>query len=392
MSRVKRSYVVGLALMLAVPVTQSTGTAHAHDAVNFSSARYRAEEGDKNEPIVIARGTHGQGKASVELEIAAGTATDGLDFVATEKRVDFDSPIQEAEAFVELKDDADVEPPETIQLALQKPSQGMVLAFPNTALLTLIDDDGPTRISVEEESRSVFETGRFIDIWVIRSGGVSSPATVGYSTEDVTTVANEDYKEMTGEMVFAVGVRAQSVRIPILDNAQSDGNREFDLVLGPAEGSLLEEASSTRITIRDDETDLSGDDTPPYTAFHQPLQGKAYRPVTARDFLIFMQDDEGGSGMAAVQMALRKKKSNGRCAWWRGKRFERGGCARIRWSRQQPDLYTDLAYFRLTKALPASTKRNGIRFYTAYSRGIDKVGNVQRRMIKGQNKNRFEVK
>lgn len=388
----RRGSVIAVAVLLLAPVTQWTEVAYAHDAVNFSVIRFRAAEGDRNEPVTVVRGTHGDGPASVDLVAAAGTATAGADFQASTQRIFFTTPVESAEAFVGLYDDAEIEDPETISLLLQDPSAGMVLAFPNRTLLTLVDDDGASRLSVEEPERAVFETARSIALWVIRSGDAANSATVSYATQDVTAVAGTDYGASSGTLTFASGERWKRVLVPITDDERSDGNLDFDFLISAPEGALLTEAPSTRVTIRDDESDTSGDSVAPYTAFHQPLDGESYGAKTARDFLIFMQDNEGGSGMASVRMALRKTKLGGHCAWWMGRRFKAASCDKVRWSRQQPDLYTDLAFFGLVKALSASTRRNGIRFYTAYSQGIDKVGNVQKKMIKGQSKNRFEVK
>ncbi|MFP5299275.1 MAG: Calx-beta domain-containing protein, partial [Actinomycetota bacterium] len=336
------------------------------------------------------RGTHGSGEASVQMTAEAITAAEGADFIGGTHTVRFSTPVEQAEVFLPVIDDDEVEDIEVVGLGLEQPTNGMVIAFPGTAEMSIIDDDGPSRVGFEDAEYSVFESRSSVDLWVIRAGSDSAPASVGYSTSDGTAVAGEDYASRSGTLSFGAGERAKRISVGIIDDGSASGEVSFDLTLGSPSGAELMTASA-RVVIRDDEGSVPADDTPPYTAFHQPLHGKVYRPGVVEEFLVFTQDDEQGSGIRKVEVALRKKLTSGRCAWWTGAGFRRGSCGEVRWSKEKGDYFTELTLFTMTKLKP-STKANGIRFYTAYSRGIDNVGNVQTALDRGQNRNDFEVR
>lgn len=375
-------------LLLALSNVGSIAT--AHDAVNFTGAIFRWAEDEGPAPIMLERGTHGQGESSVQLVTTEGSASDGSDFVGGSRTVRFSTPVEQAEVYVPLVDDGIQEDIETVALSLQDPTDGMVVAFPGAAELSIIDDDGPSRAGFERPSYSVFESRSSVEVWVIRSGSDLSPASVGYATSDGSAVAGQDYTPKSGTLEFSAGQRSKRIAVPLIDDQTDDGDVEFQLTLSDPSGAELT-TSVANITVRDDEGAIPADTTPPYTAFHQPLHDKRYRPKQAKEFLVFMQDDEQGSGMERVQVALRKKLISGNCSWWTGTRFRRGPCSKVRWSREKGDYFTDVALFTVTKLKP-SVRSNGIRFYTAYSRGIDKVGNVQSVLDRGQNRNDFEVR
>lgn len=388
----KRSVARALVVSLFVSMVVGSGpVAVAHDAVNLTTTTFRWAEDDGPAPITLERGTHGQGEASVEMLASAGSATEGSDFTGGSSVVRFSSPVEQAETYLPVIDDDTEEGLETVTLSLQDPTNGMVVAFPGTAELSIIDDDGPSRVGFENPSYSVFESRSSVDLWVIRSGADASSASVTYSTVDGTATAGQDYTAKSGTVQFDAGrQRGKRITIPILDDATSSGDVTFQVNLSAPAGAQLV-TTVADVTIRDDEGAVPADNTPPYTAFHQPLHGKTYGVETAKEFLVFMQDDEEGSGMARVQVALRKKLTSGRCVWWTGSRFRRGPCRDVRWSKEKGDYFSEAALFTMTKLKP-STRANGIRFYTAFSRGIDNVGNVQTLLDKGQNRNDFEVR
>ncbi len=111
-----------------------------------------------------------------------------------------------------------------------------------------------------------------------------------------------------------------------------------------------------------------------------------------QDFIVFMQDNDGGSGMDRVQLAIRKNLSSGRCKWWTGSDFVRRACDDKKWSKTPSTEYSETTIFSLGTKLNPSTRGSSIKNYTAFSRGWDNVGNVQKVFDKGQNKNTFEIK
>lgn len=95
--------------------------------------------------------------------------------------------------------------------------------------------------------------------------------------------------------------------------------------------------------------------------------------------------DQGGSGVAKIEIALRQKLQGG-CKWWNGSRFVNGGCNQklfVMGKGDQSWKYT------LSKKLKPTGDR--IKNYILYSRATDGAGNVEPDFLPGRNKSKFEV-
>jgi len=379
----------GLVVALAAPASAGSGEA-GHDAINFKAASYFAVEAATSEGVAeLERCCHGTGPASVTFSATSGTAAAGSDFTSVNREVSFGSGIEDAEVSVRLQDDAEVEPVETVQLALSDPSEGAILAYPRDGTLTIVDGDGPSRVSFGVTSLSTFENRGRATVSVVRSGDASPAATVTYSATPGTAEAGSDFEDPPdGQISFAAGQRFKSFAITLIDDQVREGPEELSLALSASSGAELTEPSAITLRIEDDD-ESSGDTVAPLTALHEPLHGHTYRRSRLKTVLVFNQDNEGGSGVDHVEVAIRKDLVSGKCAWWNGKTFERGSCSKKRWVRKNAT--SEIVVYDIPRAFEPS-RGTGVKSYLAFSRGTDVVGNVQRGFDKEQNKVRFEVK
>ena len=397
---------LGVILMgLGAPVSAERS---GHDAVNFVRALDRIREGPgQTYDADLVRGTHGTGPAQVDVTPFAGEVGDpaqaGQDFPTITRTVHFPDPIASGTAEIPITDDAIQEGPETITLRLESPTNGMVRAFPNELTLTILDNDGLARLSFELAEYEVFENKDHVRAYVVRSGPISGAASVQYETSGGSATEGQDYEGQSGTLNFSAGDDFEWIDVPLVDNGTAEPDETFTLTLSSPAGSALIEPSSATITIQDEESGTA-DFTPPYTAFHQPLHHKKYRPKEIRSLIAFMQDNNGGTGMKRVDLALRMNRDDGSCRWWNGTRFRKGPCrdpsttGNKRWAdvgrgtETKVAYFTDTAIFTLGKALKGSGPRSDIRNYTAYCRGRDVAGNLQDNFDKGQNRNTFDVR
>ena len=389
---------LGLGAAPAAGAVDTPAQGGGHDAFNFDSGTYRVDlhdyrlaEGTSSDVLFVDRCCHGTGPAAVQVDATLSSGTTTGDFDPFTRTLSFQDPIDTHDVFLNPKQDALVEGLETVDLELSNATNGAVLAYPRDAVLTIIDDDGPSRISFEFASYSGFENRRSLLVRVIRSGLASNAASVTVTTA-AGTAGSQDYTHTEEEIDFASGDRNVSVTIPLLNDSEGEPSETFSIGLSDPDGAELTSPSTTSVAVLDDDAATSEDTIPPYTAFHEPLQGHTYAARNLRLIPVFMQDNNGGSGMDRVQLALRKKLSNGGCRWWKGRDFVRRACNNKLWSKTPSDEYTDATVFRLGTKLKPSTKGSGIVNYKAFSRGWDNVGNVQKRFDKGQNKNTFEIK
>ena len=392
---------LGLGAAPAAGAIDDAGRVGGHDAFNFDPGSYRVDldayritEGTSPDVLYVDRCCHGTGPAAVQVDatLASGTTTE--DFEPFTRTLTLQDPVDSYSVFLNPKQNSEEESLETVDLALSNATNGAVLAYPRNAVLTIIDDDGPSRVSFEVASYSGFENRRSVLVRVIRSGDASNAASVTVTTV-AGTAGSQDYTQTEKQVDFTTSgsnTRNVGVTIPLLNDAVGEPTETFSVTLSNPVGADLMTPSTTNVAVLDDDGSTSEDTTAPYTAFHEPLHGHTYGARYLRQIPVFMQDNNGGSGMDRVQLAIRKNLSNGICRWWTGSDFVRRACDNKRWSKTPSDEYTDATVFKLRTALKPSTKGSGIVNYTAFSRGWDNVGNVQTLFDKGQNKNTFEIK
>jgi hypothetical protein len=392
--KVRSALVSAIAVM--APLLVAT-PAHAHDAISFDAQAFTVTEGGRAS-IVVRRCCHESTPTSVRVTTSPGTAEPGSDYTHVDRVLSFTSAQEPAEIEIPITNDEIAEEPRTVNLILSEPGAGSILGYPRTAVLTIIDDDGPARVSFAPGTFEKFENRGTLELQVVRSGDRSSVVSVAYATEDGESEAGyakattgSDYQAASGTLTFAAnsGIRVQRIAVRLIDDKLTEGDESFFVRLSSPSGAELVEPSVAEAVILDDESGV-GDTTPPISAFHYPLDGKTYRRDRFRDLLVFNQDNDGGAGVRNVQVAILKRFRSGRCAWWTGSGFKKGACTKKQWVRK-PASY-ELVVFKLGTTLEKSTGSSRVRRYVAFSRAVDAVGNKQQRFRLGQNRVRFDIK
>lgn len=381
---------LALALLVVLP-----SAAAAHDIVYLSDERgtptseFFVAESEGPGLVRAKRCCHGSYPSTVGISSRPGSATEGQDFLSSSQTLRFETPTGIASFEVPFTDDASEEAFETVEVALDDSSSGMTIAAGGRGTVTIIDDDGPSRIGFSRASYRTFENLGYVEVVVLRAGDATASATVAYRTADATATAGQDYTETTGTIEFLAGQRVKRLTLPTLNDREREGDETFLLELSNEQGAVPTppETATAEIVIQDDESPAA-DTTAPVSYFHHPLHDATYRPGRMRDILAIAEDE--GVGVAKVKIALMAKRRSGACRWFsRARRaFVPGGCSEKRWmsfSTSETVVYT------LPDPLQRSTGTR-IRFYKAWVRGIDELGNVERSFDYGRNKVRFEIR
>jgi hypothetical protein len=127
-----------------------------------------------------------------------------------------------------------------------------------------------------------------------------------------------------------------------------------------------------------------GDAREPASKITTPQHKRTMRASQARTFR-GTAEDQGGSAISKVEIALRQKTKGG-CKWWNGGSFVRGGCSAklfVEASGQQKWSYN------VSKKLKPTG--GTIRNYILFSRATDGAGNVETDFSPKGNKVKFEV-
>lgn len=350
---------------------------------------YVATEGDGSGRFEVRAGAHVCGEqASVRYVTTNGTATRTTDFrrrvgvaefviVHVADPVPVDVPI--------LRDGVVEAPLESFRVVLSRPRNGSLRA-PSEAPFHILDVDGADRATLDGDPYLVSESVDPAQIAVFRAGPATGTMNVPFlvqPTGETPATEGSDYTVMTEDpLVFEPGERVEVIEIAVADDALEEADETLEVVLTEAKPDAL---ARTTVTI-----DGALDVSPPRSRFHHPKEGWDY---ASEDFRIrevhVFTGDANETGVARMSIALRRNSTGGACAWWDGNGFDPGACSEPRWVRMRAYEAGWFYFYRLDPLRPSVG--TNVRSYTAFAQGTDAAGNVEQGLIRGRNRNTFEV-
>ena len=234
------------------------------NVIRFGSERLSVSEAAGSFEVTVVREGDSSAAADVDFATLDGSAQRSSDYTSANGTLHFAAG-ETAKTFrVFITDDITPEPNETLFVILRENVEGVALAAPSVAALTIIDDD-PATVQLSNAAFSVTEGEGFVNLTVTRVGDTSKTATVLYATADTAglqscTVVNNkasercDYSTSVGRVQFGIGQTTQSIIIPIVDDALAEGDETFTVTLSGPTGALLGAASTATITIIDNDS------------------------------------------------------------------------------------------------------------------------------------------
>lgn len=293
---------------------------------------------------------------------------------------------------VNLPSDPEVEPAvESFTISLNDPqvngnSSPSALSPPSSVPFLIVDDDGSTRAAFDELAyeRSETYSTMTVPVWL---AGPASGATVPY-TVGGSAAMNEDYMVTSpNPLVFTPDERVKAITLSIVNDTISEPDETVELSLQAPAGAALATPSTKVVSILDNE-----ENGPPKSRFHHPRHKWKYKKndYRIREFHVFAHDEDGGSGVVAAELALRRNLRNGKCAWKVKKGWQQKDCQNRTWLPTKYSSAGDLFYYRMKQLKPSGKTK--IKNYTAFSRAIDGAGNVEKDFVKKRNDNTFEIK
>lgn len=272
-SRLSRLLLVGaLTLMPAAALADGPGV------IKFDEESFEVSEDAGSATIRIERSKGEDGAVSVQYGTSNGTATAGQDYTAASGTLSWGSGDGgDRTITIPIANDSTAEGLETFQITLSSPTGGAGIDSERGSTVVRIlandggsggggggngggDDDDPDddgdddddgnragTIKFDEREFIALEASRQAVITVERSQGETGSVSVQYSTQDGTARAGQDYTPVSGTLTWGPGDgSSRSFIIPLLDDAENDGNETVRLVLSnPTGGASL---SATRGT------------------------------------------------------------------------------------------------------------------------------------------------
>ena len=138
----------GFTVLLATSNNFTVGAGGGPGTLQFSAATYSVAENGGTATITVTRTGGSAGAVGVSFATSNGTATAPSDYTAVSQTVSFgNGDTANKTVSIPIVNDTSVEPNETVNLALTSPTGGATLGSPNTAVLTITDNDGGTTLS-----------------------------------------------------------------------------------------------------------------------------------------------------------------------------------------------------------------------------------------------------
>ncbi|PYK61442.1 MAG: hypothetical protein DME21_09215, partial [Verrucomicrobia bacterium] len=232
--------------------------------ISFSTNAYFVSEGNTNGVYIRVwrlgdtnRFGSTNGSVSVHYATSDGTATAGLDYIATSGTITFAPGQWDSGFFVPIIYDDITEPTETVYLTLSDPAGGAELAdYPggSTNVLYIYDAlPAPVYLQFGSSSYTVSEADGAAIVSVVRQGTTGREMTVRFETSDGTAKAGPDYVATNGTLTFGLGEATKTIVVPVRNDGLAEDTEYFNLVLSDPAGAgvTLGSPSTAQIYIAD---------------------------------------------------------------------------------------------------------------------------------------------
>lgn len=209
-------------------------------AFQFGAALYNTSESGGTATIIVKRTGGSDGQAKVNYRTANGTATAGKDYTTATGVLTFANGEVSKSLTIPITADALDEQNETINLALSSPTGGAGLGSPTTATLSIIDDDPPPALSIDDVSVTEGRTGTVSATFTIRLSAVSGKiVNVNFATANVTATSGSDYLAASGRLTFTPGQTTKAVKVTVKGDTLQEVNETFKVNLSAASNATV---------------------------------------------------------------------------------------------------------------------------------------------------------
>jgi hypothetical protein len=233
-------------------------------ALQFSAANYDDTEtnsGTHNVTITVSRIGAASGAIAVHYATSDGTATTAdNDYDAASGDLNWaDGDATDKTFTVTVHGDAKFESNETVNLTLSAPTGGAVLGTPDTATLTIQNDDNAPTLAVGDVTQAEGSgSPTSFDFIVTKTGATDSNATVNFATVDGTATGGAtcggsvDYVANNGSLTFLPGEFTKTVSVQVCGDTDVEPDEAFTVHLSNASGATITDADGTGTIQNDD--------------------------------------------------------------------------------------------------------------------------------------------
>nr|WP_320204022.1 putative Ig domain-containing protein [Agrobacterium rosae]MDX8306017.1 putative Ig domain-containing protein [Agrobacterium rosae] len=194
----------------------------------------------------------GAGGVSFDIATADGTATAGVDYVASSLTGQTIPAGSSSATFTVLVNgDTLSEPNETFFVNVSNVTGASVGDSQGQG--TIVNDDALPALSIDDVSVNEGNSGTTTATFTVSLSAASGQTvSVDYATANGTATAGSDYVARSGTLTFAPGVTAQGVAITVNGDTAVEPNETFSLGLSGASNASIARATGTGTIVNDD--------------------------------------------------------------------------------------------------------------------------------------------
>jgi hypothetical protein len=145
--------------------------AYCSSQLQLSATNYNVNEGDGGTTITITRTNSSDGTVSVDYATTDDSATAPDDYTQTSGTLNWnDGDNTDKTITIDITDDSQVENDETLIVSLGNPTGGAELGEPNTATVTIKDNEGTVILTVEPPESNIYVEQEF-DVNILVKAG-----------------------------------------------------------------------------------------------------------------------------------------------------------------------------------------------------------------------------
>jgi len=237
--------------VVGTPAVATVSIADNDPGLQFESASYSVAEDAGFVLIGVLRGDDGTNVVTVDFATSNLTATNGLDYVATNGTFSFTAGEPVKLFTIPILNDGLKELSKYFRLTLSNPTN-QVLGAQKTAQVAILDNDAGVQFQPYNQYW-IAENEGALTLTVVRGNdGNLGPFTVDFATSDLTATNSKDYAATNGTLSFAQGEIVKTLTVPILYDAQTEVDEQFKVTLSnPTGGVVFGPNTNATVTILD---------------------------------------------------------------------------------------------------------------------------------------------
>ena len=165
----------------------------------------------------------------MQYSTSDGSATAGQDYTATSGTLNWADGDSSVKTFtVAITDDPLNEANETVNVVLSKPGGGATLGNQSSAVVTIVDDDQASNLSINDVAQKEGNSGTTnFSFSVTLSPGSAQTVTVDYVAVSDTAMLGSDFQPSSGTLTFGPGETQKSITVLVNGDTTKEPDETF---------------------------------------------------------------------------------------------------------------------------------------------------------------------